>query len=248
MARPPAYQLSAFLLKHDCSALYSLAESHGLRDDFAMTRFYGICDDLLWFSNTKHGVIRITEVPTVSRLERFAKALGIEGNLGWLDTHIPTGVLNTHLDLTKRGQVPSEPQCTPAFADREQDLFEEPVPPIPEDLLKTGNECLYGFTIPEELIEAYCMARPPAHQLSALRRKLDRTALYRLAESHGLRNDFGIAYYHGLHDDILWFSNTRYGVIRIPEVPTVSRLERFAKALGIEEKPQWLDAHISTGV
>jgi hemolysin activation/secretion protein len=67
-------------------------------------------------------------------------------------------------------------------------------------------------------------------------------AIYELATRLGLR--VSIDHLDG-HDDILWFSYTRGGVVQTKQVPIASRLERFAKALGITEKARWHDAWVA---
>ncbi|KAJ7235153.1 hypothetical protein B0H12DRAFT_1141982 [Mycena haematopus] len=57
--------------------------------------------------------------------------------------------------------------------------------------------------------------------------------IYDLATSLGLR--VSIDHLEG-HDDILWFSYTRGGVVQTNQVPISWWLERFAQALGITEK------------
>ncbi|KAJ6522785.1 hypothetical protein DFH09DRAFT_1191184 [Mycena vulgaris] len=49
-------------------------------------------------------------------------------------------------------------------------------------------------------------------------------------------------------EDIMWVSYTKGGLVKVTEVPTASRLERFATELGITEKIQWLDAGFAAGV
>ncbi|KAJ7717238.1 hypothetical protein DFH07DRAFT_346126 [Mycena maculata] len=118
----------------------------------------------------------------------------------------------------------------------------EPVPPIPTHL--EGRECLYGYTITNELMDAYRVTHTPdVHPANEyLLLSHNHSTIYELATRLGLR--VSIEHLDG-HDDILWFSYTRGGVIQVKQVPISSRLERFAEALGIKEKARWHDAWVA---
>ncbi|KAJ7175732.1 hypothetical protein C8R46DRAFT_68080 [Mycena filopes] len=116
----------------------------------------------------------------------------------------------------------------------------EAAPPIPHELL--DRECLYGFTIEPEVIDTY---RATHHRWiddpcpkPLLRHTWNHAAITALADSMDLMvsiDDFG--------SYLVWFSYTKGGRIRETRVPTVARLEHFARELGLTtEKPQWHDA------
>ncbi|KAJ7234891.1 hypothetical protein B0H12DRAFT_153231 [Mycena haematopus] len=116
---------------------------------------------------------------------------------------------------------------------------EEPTPPIPSNLL--GRDCLYGFTISAEIQETYdSRGFPnPYTDLDVRRQENTDSAVYSVARQLGMT--VAISYPDG-RDVIVWFTFSRGGRIRGKQIPTASRLERFAKELGITEKPQWHDA------
>jgi hypothetical protein len=67
--------------------IYDVAEQLGLEIRIDHDKS-GKCEDIAWFSCTNDGVICVTEVPTASRLECFAKEFGITEKAKWLDTEI----------------------------------------------------------------------------------------------------------------------------------------------------------------
>ncbi|KAF8146161.1 hypothetical protein K438DRAFT_1991115 [Mycena galopus ATCC 62051] len=146
--------------------------------------------------------------------------------LAWLETESP------------QPPKPREaPQVIPVQPDER-----EPAPPIPAHL--HGRECLYGYTITDELMEAYRAVHTPHEHPpnDFLLLAHNHTTIYDLAAHLGLR--VSIDHLDG-HDDILWFSYTRGGVVQVKQVPIASRLERFAEALGITEKARWHDAWVA---
>ncbi|KAJ7222480.1 hypothetical protein GGX14DRAFT_558580 [Mycena pura] len=121
---------------------------------------------------------------------------------------------------------------------RKQPDETEAVPPIPAHL--RDRECLYGYVVTDALLDAFRVSRAPdQHTPNSLRLAHNHVAVLDLAESMGLQRVY-LEYTRGR--DIIWFSYTKGGVVRIEEVPIAPRLERFSKELGITEKAQWLDA------
>jgi hypothetical protein len=70
------------------------------------------------------------------------------------------------------------------------------------------------------------------------------TTIYTIAQSLGLK----VFIDHLDTHDIAWFSYTKGGIVKAKRVPTAPRLERFAKELGLTEKPQWHDAGLPVQV
>ncbi|KAJ6632268.1 hypothetical protein B0H10DRAFT_2206646 [Mycena sp. CBHHK59/15] len=140
-------------------------------------------------------------------------------------------------------QVPTPPQPNDT----------EAPPPIPAHL--NGRECLYGYIVTDQLMERYRATHHP-HEHSPnryLRLAWNHTTIYEVARSSGLQ--VYIEHVEG-RDDVAWFSYTKGGVVKAKQVPIASRLERFAKELGITDEPQWHDAwfavqlpaHVAHGV
>ncbi|KAJ7626450.1 hypothetical protein B0H17DRAFT_1340239 [Mycena rosella] len=71
------------------------------------------------------------------------------------------------------------------------------------------------------------------------RRENAHTAIHSVAERLGLK--VSIDHPHG-HDDIIWFSYAKGGIVQVKQIPIASKLERFATELGITEKAEWHDA------
>ncbi|KAJ7067262.1 hypothetical protein C8F01DRAFT_1120790 [Mycena amicta] len=118
----------------------------------------------------------------------------------------------------------------------------EPVPPIPAHL--HGQECLYGFIFTEELMDAYHATHPPRLPPSESNTfSNNRLSIHAVANRLGL--EIHIDHFHGRHDDVVWFSYTKGGVVRIREVPVAARLERFAEELGMTQTAaQWHNAWV----
>ncbi|KAJ7234887.1 hypothetical protein B0H12DRAFT_1238936 [Mycena haematopus] len=130
----------------------------------------------------------------------------------------------------------------PRFPARQPDE-KEPVPPIPSCLL--DRDCFYGFTISAEIQETYdSLGFPnPYTDIDVRRRENIDSAVYSVASRLGISHmTVAVSYPHG-RDVVVWFTFSQRGIIRGPrQIPTASRLERFAAELGITEKPQWHDA------
>ncbi|KAJ6500892.1 hypothetical protein C8R45DRAFT_1092943 [Mycena sanguinolenta] len=105
-------------------------------------------------------------------------------------------------------------------------------PPIPDEL--RGRESLYGYIVTTELMETYRAIRPtngpPLHLDVHLANDM---TIARVAKSLGLN----VYIDHLGTYDIAWFSYTKMGVVQL-DVPTASKLDRFAKELGFVEKAQ----------
>lgn len=115
----------------------------------------------------------------------------------------------------------------------------ETVPPIPHDL--RNQECLYGYFITDELMEAYWLANPQARpgKLVAIPNEY---SVLRVARQLGL--DIWIDEKRSTVESIAWFSYTEGGKIQNDRVPAAVRRESFERALGITEKAQWLGTGI----
>ncbi|KAJ6630359.1 hypothetical protein B0H10DRAFT_2208028 [Mycena sp. CBHHK59/15] len=130
---------------------------------------------------------------------------------------------------------PPEPTVPHTPALRQPDE-QEPPPPIPSKLL--GSECLYGYTITDEVMETYRAVHfPNDHSDNDFRRReYNHAAIHSVATRLGLK--VFIDHPHG-HDNVIWFSYARGGVVQVKQVPSASKLERFATELGIMEKAEW---------
>ncbi|KAJ7488545.1 hypothetical protein B0H11DRAFT_2230079 [Mycena galericulata] len=127
----------------------------------------------------------------------------------------------------------------PQLRARRQPDEKEPPPPIPSKLL--GRDCLYGFIVTDDLMETYnALDFPNDNTDSHFRRRENaHTAIHSVAERLGLK--VSIDHPQG-HDDIIWFSYAKAGIVQVKQVPIASKLERFATELGITEKAEWHDA------
>ncbi|KAJ7503035.1 hypothetical protein B0H11DRAFT_1906819 [Mycena galericulata] len=120
----------------------------------------------------------------------------------------------------------------------------EAPPPVPADL--HGQECLYGYVVTDHwLLKTYWATHDPAAQPphEYLFKSYKQNVIYDVAEQLGLEIYIDCCPYSE-EEDIAWFSYTDGGVVKIMEVPTASRLECFAKELGITEKARWLDTGV----
>ncbi|KAJ7218292.1 hypothetical protein C8J57DRAFT_1728432 [Mycena rebaudengoi] len=127
----------------------------------------------------------------------------------------------------KRGP-PVAPRRQPTCNDTEA------VPPVPDHL--RGQECLYGYFITNQLLEAYWATHPDARPNLIF--NPNNFTVDRVAQQFGLQ--IWIDRKRGPVESIAWFSYTDYGEVCIEKVPTAARLEPFEKELGITEKAQWL--------
>ncbi|KAJ7507238.1 hypothetical protein B0H11DRAFT_2219067 [Mycena galericulata] len=119
----------------------------------------------------------------------------------------------------------------------------EETPPIPAHL--EGQECVYGYTVTDSLMDAYYAKNPTTtHPPSDtyLRDAYKHRTLKQVARQLGLKISIETNYGR---DDIVYFADTLGGVIKVYQVPTAPRLERLANELGITEKAQWLDTGVS---
>ncbi|KAJ7074071.1 hypothetical protein C8F01DRAFT_1242345 [Mycena amicta] len=116
----------------------------------------------------------------------------------------------------------------------------EPTPPIPSELV--GRECLYGFVITEDIVNAHTANASTAPLDLDRRREITQRVIYTVARRLGL--NVHIDEPRG-HDDIAWFSYTKGGVVKIKYVPIASSLDSFATELGITQKPAWHDAWVN---
>ncbi|KAJ7129612.1 hypothetical protein C8R44DRAFT_978960 [Mycena epipterygia] len=72
-------------LYHKHEAIRRVAKNLGM--DVNIERTWGF-EDIAWFSYTVRGVIKITQVPTSSRLALFATELEITNDVQWLDSQV----------------------------------------------------------------------------------------------------------------------------------------------------------------
>ncbi|KAJ6567350.1 hypothetical protein DFH09DRAFT_457691 [Mycena vulgaris] len=116
----------------------------------------------------------------------------------------------------------------------------EAVPAIPAYL--QGQECLYGYVAPDELLEAYHVARDPYEQPATyhLRRayKYHPITITQLSRKLGFKMLIDAKQLEG-SEDIAWFSYPKSGVVRVTQVLTESIREQFEKQSGVT---QWLEA------
>ncbi|KAJ7750284.1 hypothetical protein B0H16DRAFT_1460836 [Mycena metata] len=137
-----------------------------------------------------------------------------------LPDYLPPGVVWGKSDTPgpqKQAPLPLEPS--------ERDPF----PPVTSHLCH--QECLYGYSLTNELLETYWATHPapkPTPFCNASRFGLD------------LLIDEG----RGSVDPIAWFAYTHYGKVYSLQlglhVPTAARLAPFEQELGIKEKAKWL--------
>ncbi|KAJ7454940.1 hypothetical protein B0H11DRAFT_2068205, partial [Mycena galericulata] len=111
----------------------------------------------------------------------------------------------------------------------------ETVPPVPAHLC--DQECLYGYFITNELLEAYWATHPDTRPGKLFANPKNYT-VWCVAHQFGL--DIWIDRERDPVEAIAWFSYTDFGVVYSERVPTAARLEPFEKELGITEKAQWL--------
>ncbi|KAJ6470136.1 hypothetical protein DFH09DRAFT_1110955 [Mycena vulgaris] len=180
-----------------------------------------------------------TSLPTELNPRCFNRSAGV--NFGWTLPFPVNGWF--HRFYRKHGWPPYNPLGRQSHSflldsSREPDETESP-PRIPSKLL--GRDCLYGFIITDALMETYsALDFPNDYSDSHFRRRENaRIAIHSVAERLGLT--VSIDHPHG-HDDIVWFSYAKGGIVRVKQVPIASKLERFATELGITEKAEWHDA------
>ncbi|KAF8213838.1 hypothetical protein K438DRAFT_988019 [Mycena galopus ATCC 62051] len=113
-------------------------------------------------------------------------------------------------------------------------------PPIPHNLL--GRECLYGFAITSQQLDAY-LAIHPMDFNPHLCVACNGTTIRDLVDEMDLDVYIEPLDHHDTH--ILWFAYTKGGVIQDWEIPTPSRLEQFGKKLGLTEQAKWHDAGLA---
>ncbi|KAJ7216606.1 hypothetical protein GGX14DRAFT_442182, partial [Mycena pura] len=111
----------------------------------------------------------------------------------------------------------------------------EAVPPAPHEL--RDQECVYGYIITDELMEAYWLANPQARPGKHICIPNDYSVL---CVARDLAFYMWIDQKNSAVESMAWFSYTMGGKIHFDRVPTAPRREAFEKALGIKEKAQWL--------
>ncbi|KAJ7218294.1 hypothetical protein C8J57DRAFT_275295 [Mycena rebaudengoi] len=147
-------------------------------------------------------------------------------------------IVTTPLSMPPPGYIPAPPENLPDMWGKRGPL----APPTSYMYRYRGNhlrgqECLFGYFITDQLLEAYWATHPDARPSNPLFNQNNIT-INVLAQRFGLQ--IGFDRKRDPVESIAWFSYTDYGLVCIEKVPTAARLEPFEKELGITEKAQWL--------
>ncbi|KAJ7134433.1 hypothetical protein C8R44DRAFT_870074 [Mycena epipterygia] len=155
-------------------------------------------------------------------------------------TYLPTYPSFVPLHLRQGSPEPKSQVSTPRRRLGPDDT--EAPPPVPTSL--HGQECLYGYTVTDELIKTYWAAHDIPLPLEYLLTSYKRITISRVAKELGLELHMDCYPYRDGIEDIAWFSYTDRGKVKGMKVPTRSNLECFAIELGITEDAGW----IGTGI